>query len=604
MLRWALLVLFLIGSLEVQAQTDTTTLYHRIERWSNKRKFTKWIYSGIFVPPRDEAEPPPTAPETRRVNPFIKYKGRVVRHIEVRTFDPFGFSVDDTTKHPVSGLQGWANALHRKTRDRIARNVLIVKPLRPLDPLEVSESERVLRAQPYVNDARIEVKPVRNGRDSVDLIVLVHDRWSIVADAEGDLSGGTIDFGERNLMGWGQSLEQQLGVQVGRPQLEWNATHQVNNIGRSYIGSRAYAAIAPEQDMLALAFNRPFYSPVAKWAGAAAWNQTWSKVPLRADSVTTTRTLYGLSPSSFDTWLGRSFILGDGKDMGSRSSHVIVAARYAQTRYATRPPPGLDPTGYFRNSSLFLVSTGVSIRQYYKERYLYRFGASEDVPEGLLARVVTGVRRREAVANEPYIGLEAMRARNYDGFGYLSVGLGYGTFFREREGRDATLRASLLYFTDLRTWGKWHFRQFFRLNMVYGASKLPTDRLDLDGDQLYGFESVTLRGTHKEVFSSETVFYAPFDLLGFRIAPVVLFGLATIGEERDAIFSGRIHSAWNVGLLVRNENLLTSTFEITIGFYPYLPDNGSSALLLNRFGNWSARTTDLAFPAPATVAFN
>ncbi|HEY0976385.1 MAG TPA: hypothetical protein VGE21_02855 [Flavobacteriales bacterium] len=599
-----LLLILLFSAERSAAQSDSTSLYRKIHEWSNKRKFTQWIYSGIFVPPRDEDEPPPKAPATRRVNPFIKYKGRVVRNIQVHTFDPFGFSVDDTTKRPVSGLQGWGNALHRRTRERIARNVLIVKPMRRLDPLEVSESERVLRTQPYINDARIEVKPVPGTRDSVDLVVLVHDRWSVVGDAEGDLSGGTVEFGERNLMGWGHSLQQELGVEIGRPQLAWNASHEVFNIGRSYMASRTYAAITPEQDMLGFSLNRPFYSPVAKWAGAISWNQTWSKVPVMFDTTAEQSTLVGLSPANFDTWLGRSFVLGDGQDMGSRSSNVIVAARYAQTRYATRPPVVLDTVGYFRNSSIFLVSTGISIRQYYKERYLYRFGASEDVPEGLLARVVTGVRRREAVANEPYVGLEAMRARNYEDFGYLSIGLGYGTFFREREGRDATLRANLLYFTDLRTWGKWHFRQFFRLNMVYGGSKLPTDFVDLNGDQLYGFESVTLRGTRKEVFSSETVFYAPYNFLGFRIAPVVLFGVATLGEESDALFSGRIHSAWNVGVLVRNENLLTSTFEITLGFYPYLPDNGSSAFLLNRFGNWSARTTDLAFPAPSAVAFN
>ncbi|HEX2617586.1 MAG TPA: hypothetical protein VHL57_08590, partial [Flavobacteriales bacterium] len=543
-----LVATWLIAAGTVHAQTDTTKLYRTIEEKASKHKFTKWIYDGIFVPPKDADEPPPSSEASRRVNPFLKYKGRIVRRIEVRTFDPFGYSVDDTTLAPVNMLQSWADRLHRKTRPRIVRNLLLVKPLKPLDPLQVTESERVLRASPFVNDARIMAQPVK--KDSVDLIVLVHDKWSIDVDGEADLTSASGRVRERNFLGWGQALEQRVGYTLGEPQLQLSGSHSVYNIGRSYVSSEVFYSSSANADAVGFALSRPFYSPLAKWAGGVSWARSWSYLDsLDVEGAVLTR--YKVGAASTDVWLGRSFILGDGTSMGSRSSNIILAARYAQTRYIDRPPAYADPLDIYSNNSLFLVSTGLSIRQYYKERYLFRFGNSEDVPEGLLIRVTTGVQKRELEANSPYVGVDASRGRNYTDFGYLSAGIGYGTFFERRDVQDGTFRLQLLYFSDLKTWGRWHFREFGRFRVTYGYNKPAYTYLTLNGSQLYGFSSETLQGTHKEVLNLETVAYAPYNLWGFRIAPVLMMGFGTIGPESRPVFTGRIYSAFSLGLLIR-----------------------------------------------------
>src|SRR5690606_34368953 len=102
--------------------------------------------------------------------------------------------------------------------------------LQPLDPLRTSESERVLRASPYINDAHILVEPVAGARDSVDLLVLVHDKWSIDVDGEADLSSASARVRERNFLGWGQSVEQRVGVALGEPRLDLSGSHQVYNV--------------------------------------------------------------------------------------------------------------------------------------------------------------------------------------------------------------------------------------------------------------------------------------------------------------------------------------------------------------------------------------
>lgn len=584
------------------AQSDTATVYDAIHEYSKKHKFMRWIYSGIFVEPRDAPEAPVSAPKSERVDAFKRFEGKMVRRIEVRTFDPFGYSVDDTTKNPVAFIQRAGNAMHRQTRPVVVRNLLLVKPGRPLDPLEVSESERVLRTQPFVNDARIVAQPVAAAPDSLDLLVLVHDKWSIGASGSADLSSADGKLSERNFLGLGQSLEQGVGYTLGEKQPRLNGSHEVYNIGRTHISSLLAYHTGPDANGLSASLQRPFYSPLATWAAGASWSQGWSRhvVEGAGGEVLDDRIL---SPASLDLWAGRAFRLGDGTEPGSRNSNFVLAGRYAQTRYATRPPVWLDTLGYYRSSSLFLASTGLSIRQYYKERYLFRFGSSEDVPEGLLLSITTGVRKIELMPNMPYIGAQASRGRHYEGFGYLNAGLGYGTFVHRRDLSDATLNLHLLYFSDLRNLGRWHFRQFVRFNSVYGYNKLPGRTIELGGSQMYGLPNGPLAGTHKEILRSETVLYAPYNLLGFKIAPVLLVGAGTIGMEGDPIFSGRIHTAFTLGLLVRNENLLVQTFEVSLGFYPSLPGNGAAGFDLNSFTSFSPGAPGFDFGVPAMVAY-
>mgnify|MGYP001304168258 FL=1 len=238
------------------------------------------------------------------------------------------------------------------------------------------------------------------------------------------------------------------------------------------------------------------------------------------------------------------------------------------------------------------MGLGLSVRQYYRERYLYRFGAVEDVPEGLLVKLTTGLRYREFTSRTCYTGLEVSRGRHYHGFGYASVALGVGTFWQGGQSLDATYRAELRYFTDLFRIGRWYLRQFVSISGASITRQLPTERMDLNGDILYGFRSAQVSGTHRELLKLETVAYAPWRVLGFRFAP-----------EADPLFSGRIHSAFGLGILVRNENLLVKTFQVSISFYPYVPEEDGWVLDVGRYMNFSARLADFAFTQPAVVGY-
>jgi len=603
--RFRSIVLLVVTTLHVMpalAQRDSTALYRSIHDYSQKRAVTRWIYQNIFAEPETgKAAPAPKTP-ARRVNPAERYRGKVVRSIRITVTDPFGFSVDDTTQAPVAWLQKVGNKLHRQTRSYVIRDLLLVHRWDTLDPLLITESERLLRASPIVNDARITVQRSAHSRDSVDVHVVVHDKWNYDVTGRGSLSAVTASFRDRNFLGLGQQLEQRIvyGPALQRPELSGN--HQIYNIKNTYISSLAQYSTSVAKDQVGFSLQRPFFSSVTRMGGALSLYKTWNREPI-TDTIDGTTSIKRIDPITFDTWLGRGFPIANDGTVPGRSSIVVVGLRYFQTRYDRRPSFAMDTSRIHSERSTVLGSVGFSARQFYKERYLFRFGATEDVPEGLLLKVTSGLTNAEGLRARVYSGVEASRGRYIPNFGYGSLSISYGTFWNSGEAVDATLRIGLFYFSDLKSLGGWHFRQFVRGSAVMGFSKPQNQVLTLNGDQLYGFNSALVQGTHKELLTFETVAYAPYNILGFRFAPILLYGLGTIGNEGDALFSGRIYNALGLGILIRNENLLVRTFEVSLSFFPYLPEKGGGVFSSGSFTNFSVKAPDFNFTQPAEVGY-
>lgn len=591
----------LLASLAVfRAQAQDTTFYGGIERYATRHAFTRWLYGTVFVPPVRSEEPPAPGTPQRRSEPLMPYAGRVVRSVEVIVLDPFGFELTDGTARPEAWIQRAGNSLHRRTREYLVREFVLVKQGEAFDPLKASESERLLRATPLVNDALVTAHPAGEGTDTVDVRVLVLDRWSIEAWAELEDGGIATTLMDRNLLGLGQRLElRNTSTSAGLTERH-QVSHQVYNIRGTYIGSQISYDVNGDDGAVQARLERNFYSPLARWAGAAGWGRMWYRTA--PDPGTSTGDL-PTERQGVDTWLGRSFLLGHGSATAVRSSALVGGARYTTTRFIRRPAAASTGAVARPNVDQVLLSVGLSVRQYYRERYLYRFGVVEDVPEGLLLRLTGGLRELEGTGRLPYAGIEVARGRHYHGIGYAAVGVAAGGFWREGRAGDACAQVELRYFSDLFRMGRFRLRQFASLSAVATMPRFTALRQDLNGDQLYGFNSARVGGTHKELLRLETVAYAPWKVLGFRFAPVLLAGLGTIGEEADPLFSGRLHSALGLGLLIRNENLLVKTFEVTFNFYPYVPEENGRVFDMGRYSDYAPRLNDYAFTQPAVVGY-
>ena len=126
---------------------------------------------------------------------------------------------DDIFDLSIEGESGWlyrtANKLHMNTRESVIRGQLLFKTGDLYSDRIVQETERNLRANSYLNDAKI--VPVAYDGRHVDLEVRTRDTWTLNPGVNFSRTGGKNEYAvqiqEKNLLGRGQAAR--AGVAIG-----------------------------------------------------------------------------------------------------------------------------------------------------------------------------------------------------------------------------------------------------------------------------------------------------------------------------------------------------------------------------------------------------
>ena len=180
---------------------------------------------------------------------------------------------------------------------------------------------------------------------------------------------------------------------------------------------------------------------------------------------------------------------------------------------------------------------------------------------------------------------------NYNEWGYLSTNIEYGSFFRASHPEQGVVNASINYFTGLFEIGKWKFRQFVKPQITIGINRFSYDSLTLNsGYGIEGFSSTGLSGTNRLLFMLQTQSYAPGNILGFHFGPFLVCSVGMLGDAFSGFKNRKLYSQIGFGVLIKNENLVFNTFQISISFYPVIPGNGQNIIKTNSFS-----TTDFGF---------
>jgi hypothetical protein len=578
---------------------DSLKIYKKIKKIAARHKLTRVAYEAVFRDPEPKEYPAvPEVSEGRQVNPYLKVQGAVVRHIKVQVYDPFGYSVNDTVPGKINSVQSAGNRLHIRTRRFIVMNRLLFKENERVEALKLSESERLLRAAVFVNDARILVTKV--AADTVDVTVVVHDKWPITVPAEITDQNANAQFRNNNLFGWGQQFEQYVKVYRDQTYLV-KGFYNISNIDNTYISSSLGYNTTIDETNLYLNFDKPFYSFLATWAGGINVNHAWRSFSY-FDTVSQTGGKIPLNVLSYDVWAGKLVKVSNRKTLFNESTNLILGARYYSSVFLNRPASSIDTGRIFLNSSAALGNVGFAVQQYYKDKYIYRFGANEDVPEGLVIQFTYGVLQREENKLRFYNGIEVARAKHFN-FGYLSATLSYGIFYNVNVPNDVTTNYNLQYFSELLRKGRWYFREFLYFNLLHGENKIQKQTITLTGSDLYGFRSGDLTGNTKMVLNSETVAYMPYKFIGFKFAPVMMVGLGMLGDPENPLVQSRLFQAYSVGLMLRNENLLTSTFQISFGLYPFFPDKRGLTAIYNPVTSFTIKVRGFAIGRPEFISY-
>ena len=168
------LIFLLSGFFFLNAQEKKDSLYYKIEKFSDKRKVTKFIHRFIF---RREPDSTSVKSNTEKLSQKT-YDKKVIRNIRIETIDPFGYNSKDSKE--VGRWYDWIkDHLHSSTRRSTVNNFLLFEEGEEYNAQKLYESERLLRAMPFINRVNISVSDSTSSKDSIDVVVKVLDSWSL-----------------------------------------------------------------------------------------------------------------------------------------------------------------------------------------------------------------------------------------------------------------------------------------------------------------------------------------------------------------------------------------------------------------------------------------
>jgi len=576
---------------QTPAKTDSTKIYKNIETYSGQSKFKTFVYGLIFKPVTAISSRKKVKKTTYKKliqKPYSSFEGKPIRKIDIVTLDPFGYSATDTSVTKRNFLYKAGNVIHINTRIIAIRNLLLIHKNDLFNSLLVKESERLIRLQKYVHEVYFYVVAAGKTSDSVDVFIRELDKWSIIPKGSISASGIMVDINEKNFLGSGHEFQSDFKRNFKNGIDSVNLDYFIPNIRNTYINAKLHYGVDGYGNFTrSVAVDRPFFSPLAKWAAGVSFASQFRKDSLKDINL-------GYAPINLrfntqDFWAGKAIRIFRSNREEELVTNLVFTARYLRIRYSEKPPEQNDPLHIFSNEDFYLGGIGITARKYVQDKYIFKYGVVEDVPVGKVLGLTGGYQVRNN-SGWFYLGMRYSFGNYYE-WGYLSSNFEYGTFFKGSHTEQGVLTAGVNYFTGLIEVGKWKFRQFVKPQITIGINRFSYDSLTInDGYGLDGFKSPALSGTQRLLFTVQTQSYSPWRLLGFHFGPYLICSLGMLGNAADGFKNSKIYSQIGVGVLIKNENLVFNSFQISISFYPVIPGIGQDVFRMNSF-----RTTDFGF---------
>lgn len=580
--------------------------YYKIDssifKVAKKSKLTYWLFTNIYETPSNDKAIKNDEVVLVHKDITYKYQGKIIRSIYIKSLDPFGTDVEDTLIKRKGQLEDLGNAITFSTRNSVIRNLLLFKQGESLDPLSLRESERLLRTQQYIRDARIFIpNQSKLNNDSVDIIVIVQERFALNASFNSSTNQSEIQLYQNNFLGTGNKIKQGGKLNYSDINLSsYNGEFKNVNLYKTYIDAALFYDINPNRKIQGFIIDRTFFSPLTKWAGSISRVRVHENFYF--DQKRNENIAVNIKYNTTDAWLGRSIPLSNSSDEAFRSSSLVIAGRFLNTRYLLKDTTNLDPTINLNNKILYLGSIGFSSRRYYKDRKLFRFGNTEDIPEGRSFSFVGGF-LDEGKVPFYYTGIKFSSGQHIKHIGYLSGSIEYGTFYSKYISQRGVFSIDGTFFSDLWQFEKkWSMRQFIYAKITNGLNREPNELVTLNGstnDGLYGFQSAVVGGRNKLILKFESIIYTPFNFAGTNIAAILFAGFGKIGSPVNTYLSNQtIYQAYGLGCLIRKENLVVNTIRLSIGYYPNIPFNSGNDYRMNPYSisQFNLRDFDVSKP--------
>jgi hypothetical protein len=521
---------------------------------------------------------PPGPDPVKVVNPFIKYTGKIIRNIEILRLG-FERNIYDTTMIKNNFGAIVANGLHKNTTIRVIHNNLFFKQGDKVHPYLLADNERHLRDQVYIQDARILIDSIPDCTDSVDIIVITKDIFSLGGSVDiGSEKKARVQIGNENIGGSGSWLSvSTLYDQERNPKFGYDAEFLKRNIRGTFIdwgvGFKTYRDAfnsgRSEETYLYTHLEKPLVTPYIPWIGALDLSLNRTSNNYLSDSLYNSDFKY--SYRNVDGWFGYNF--GSQrllyKNMQTRVRKFIALRTFYQ-RFTDIPD--INHQRYdsrYANIAGMLAAFSIFRQETYRANFIYGFGRNEDVPEGFSASIIGGWTNKEDKIR-PYYGLEAKRSHFVKKRFYSTYTFRMGGYVYQKRWEDIDILFNVDHFTGLKKMGrKWFNRNFFSAGFTKQIRPVLNQPLLLNS--IFGlpyFRGYPGPSDIRSTVKSEIVFFNMQKFWGFRMAPFIFGDMCMVTPTNLPFTKSDLYSGVGAGVRTRNENLTFGTIELRGYYFP------------------------------------
>ncbi|MBX2897201.1 MAG: hypothetical protein KF763_17270 [Cyclobacteriaceae bacterium] len=555
--------------LSIAATAQDTTQLKKIDQLKQS-KVTKQVVGAITRTPKAD-----TVITIKSEDAFLPYEGKIIRHIQINRIG-FDRTVQDTTRRFRSSVARIANRLHNNTKEWVVQENIFLREGKPFNPYRAADNERYLRDLDFILDSKIFVLPISENSDSIDLLVITRDVFSLGASfSPRNITEHRFRLQEANLGGMGQRLQVAGVYDANRnPTIDYEYLYRKINLFGSFVNATAgYTEINTgrsvgneNESAYFFRLDRPLFHPFVRWAGAAEISRNWSTNTMRKEADFA-RYEYLIH----DAWAGYSFGLKKLPNaLAENRNRRFIAVRAFEERFLKKPEniSTFDQLTY-SNRTTFLGQLTFFKQDFFKTNYVLGFGRTEDVPYGYRLSF-TGGWENELHKKRIYTGAELNLSTVNENGTFYTYSVKLGNYWSKELIEDGLAQFGISRYSRIYFMGNTKIRHQAEINFASQINRGQKRLLDIrDVNGIQGFRPDSLWGAQRLYFRTETVLFTPWKLAGFRFAPVTRIDLAYLAKEsRSLLQKQNFYSGFSAALRARNENLIFNTVEARVYYYP------------------------------------
>ncbi len=541
---------------------SSSEFYKKVKTTAHRNFFSRQLYPLLFR--KSFADISQEIVSGSDSLPYISQKGKIIRSVKMVKVPVFGSSVFDTTIVSDNLTDRTLNSLHFKTRDAVIRSYLLIHKGDELNPVILADNERIIRQSALFADARFIVNSQPDS-DSVDLVLVIKDVFPFSFDLKvKDANSGAIRLYNRNILGFGHQLEQSFDITTQKgPYISMSAGgYKIRNIRRSFTDLDVVWKNTPELKRMGIRVSKPFVSPETRYGGGVNIQKVRS-----GETQGVSNPAIRLEYSIYDFWGGYATIINRLKSPSGVRSVFALTGRYYNINYQHSSPLVLETASPTVTLNRYIAGLTLVKSGYYRSNMIYSFGKTEDIPTGNLARLITGF-ETSILGSRYYTGIKLLSGEKINRDRFIYSWFESGGYWSEGRFNDGIISLGFDYISGLYQFGSHRLRSFISLSYKAGINRISVGELKVNSTEfLKTYRNFREQGHQRFGIRAETVIFTPYYLLGFRFAAYSFIEAAMIAPPGKFALSGYVYPALGLGLRIRNENLVFSTFQLGLTWY-------------------------------------